>query len=174
MDGVVLFPFTTVRIQSIFNQHSTLVYNYSNRSILPSLYSLMLILILIWFQILSIFSFKSEKKEMQFSTFQPSLQSFFTSPLLFPYPFIPENYVRWDRWDETPESHIYSADIPGVRKEDIRVEIEDSKYLIIRTESADDMMIMAGRRSFLKKFRLPETIDVNGISAGYENGGSSC
>ncbi|XP_042757798.1 15.4 kDa class V heat shock protein isoform X2 [Lactuca sativa] len=120
--------------------------------------------------ILSIFSFKSQKKEMQFSTFQPSLQSFFTSPLLFPYPFIPENYVRWDRWDETPESHIYSADIPGVRKEDIRVEIEDSKYLIIRTESADDMMIMAGRRSFLKKFRLPETIDVNGISAGYENG----
>ncbi|KAI3718732.1 hypothetical protein L6452_19614 [Arctium lappa] len=105
---------------------------------------------------------------MQFSTFQPSLHSFFTSPLLFPYPFIPANYVHRV---ETPESHIYSADIPGVRKEDIRVEVEDSKYLIIRTESVDDMMMMiAGRRTFMKKFRLPDTIDVNRISASYENG----
>ncbi|KAD7117952.1 hypothetical protein R6Q59_005026 [Mikania micrantha] len=104
---------------------------------------------------------------MEFSTFNPSWHSFFTSPLLFPYPFIPENYVHWT---ETPESHIYSADIPGVRKEEICVEVEDSRYLIIRTESADDTVTMPGGRTFMKKFRLPDTIDVNGISACYENG----
>lgn len=48
---------------------------------------------------------------MEFSTFPPSWHSFFTSPLLFPYQFIPGNYVHWT---ETPESHIYSADIPGI------------------------------------------------------------
>ncbi|KAL7244168.1 hypothetical protein ACSBR1_016409 [Camellia fascicularis] len=56
----------------------------------------------------------------------------------------------------------------GVRKEEIRVEVEDSKYLIIRTAAADESIEPA--RSFLKKFRLPGMIDVNGISAGYEDG----
>ena len=32
------------------------------------------------------------------------------SHLLFPYNSIPENYVHWT---ETPDSHIFSADIPG-------------------------------------------------------------
>lgn len=58
----------------------------------------------------------------------------------------------------------------GVRKEEICVEVEDSKYLIIRTESADDTVTTAGGRTFKRKFRLPETIDVNGISACYDNG----
>lgn len=55
-----------------------------------------------------------------------------------------------------------------MKKEEIRVEIEDSRYLIIRTEAAEELTEPA--RSFLRKFRLPDTIDVNGISAGYENG----
>ncbi|KAF5763451.1 putative small heat shock protein HSP20 [Helianthus annuus] len=118
-----------------------------------------------WFLYQEIICKKGRK--MEFSTFNPSWHSFFTSPLLFPYPFVPENYVHWT---ETPESHIYSADIPGVRKEEICVEVEDSRYLIIRTESADDTVTTAGGRTFMKKFRLPDTIDVNGISACYENG----
>ncbi|CAL5410744.1 unnamed protein product [Camellia sinensis] len=103
---------------------------------------------------------------MDLPTFhQSSWPSLFTSPFLLPYSFIPENYVHWT---ETPESHIYLADLPGVRKEEIRVEVEDSKYLIIRTAAADESTKPA--RSFLKKFRLPGMIDVNGISAGYEDG----
>lgn len=104
---------------------------------------------------------------MEFSTFHPSSwHSFFTSPFLFPYHFVPENYVHWT---ETPESHIYSADLPGVKKEDIRVEVEDSQYLIIRTEGENETN-EEPVRSFMKKFRLPGLIDVNGISAGYEDG----
>uniref|UniRef100_A0A5B7BLQ5 Putative 15.class V heat shock protein n=1 Tax=Davidia involucrata TaxID=16924 RepID=A0A5B7BLQ5_DAVIN len=103
---------------------------------------------------------------MESSTFHPSSwHSLFTSPFLFPNYFIPENYVHWT---ETPASHIYSADLPGVRKEEIRVEVEDSKYLIIRTEAADESTEPAKR--FKRKFRLPGRIDVNGISAGYEDG----
>lgn len=58
--------------------------------------------------------------------------------------------------------------ISGVKKEDIRVEIKDSMYLIIRTEAAAE----SGEpgRSFMRKFRLPSLVDTNGISAGYEDG----
>lgn len=59
--------------------------------------------------------------------------------------------------------------VVGVKKEDIRVEVEDSVYLIIRTETENET---TGEpvRCFMKKFRLPGMIDVNGISAGYEDG----
>ncbi|CAI9087831.1 OLC1v1022008C1 [Oldenlandia corymbosa var. corymbosa] len=109
---------------------------------------------------------------MEYSTVHPSTwNSYFTSPLLFPYHFIPENYVHWT---ETPESHIYSADLPGVKKEEIRVEVEDSKYLIIRTEAIgganEESSTEPPARSFMRKFRLPDRVDINGISAGYEDG----
>lgn len=103
---------------------------------------------------------------MDFPAFQPSpWHLLFTSPLLFPHQFNPENYVHWT---QTPQSHIFSADLPGVKKEDIRVEIEDSIYLIIRTEAAAESR--EPRRSFMRKFRLPSMVDTNGISAGYEDG----
>lgn len=56
----------------------------------------------------------------------------------------------------------------GVRKEEIKVEVEDSKYLIIRTEAVDESTKPA--RSFMRKFRLPGMINIDGISAGYEDG----
>lgn len=49
------------------------------------------------------------------------------------------------------------------------MEIEDSIYLIIRTEATErspDPPV----KSFKRKFRLPESIDMIGISAGYEDG----
>ncbi|MED6143894.1 hypothetical protein PIB30_009967 [Stylosanthes scabra] len=88
------------------------------------------------------------------------------SNLLFPYDFIPENYVHWT---ETPDSHIFSADIPGVRKEELRVEVEDSRYLIIRTEAVDGSSSEPSRK-FRRKFRLPGRVDLDAISAGYEDG----
>ncbi|CAI9772886.1 unnamed protein product [Fraxinus pennsylvanica] len=101
---------------------------------------------------------------MELPNLHPSYwNSFLPSPRLFPYHFVPQNHVHWT---ETPESQIYSANLPGVKKEEIRVEVEDSRYLIIRTEPASTEPI----RSFSRKFRLPGGVDVNGISAGYENG----
>ncbi|XP_019169296.1 PREDICTED: 15.4 kDa class V heat shock protein [Ipomoea nil] len=96
-----------------------------------------------------------------------SWHSFFNYHLLSPHHFLPENHVHWR---ETPESHIYSADLPGVEKEKIRVEVEDSRYLIIRTEGGNDDESMPATRSFMRKFRLPGMVDVDGISAGYRDG----
>jgi hypothetical protein len=41
----------------------------------------------------------------------------------------------------------------GVRKEEIRVEVEDATYLVIRTELDDGGNGDGGRRSFARKFR---------------------
>lgn len=62
-----------------------------------------------------------------------------------------------------------------MRKEEIRVEVEDGRYLVIRTELDDDddeemEMEERRRRWFMRKFRLPEMVDVERISAGYEDG----
>lgn len=55
-----------------------------------------------------------------------------------------------------------------MRKEEIRVEVEETRYLTIRTEAIDETTKPA--RSFMRKFRLPGMVDVNRISAGYEDG----
>jgi HSP20 family protein len=56
-----------------------------------------------------------------------------------------------------------------VRTEEIRVEVEDARYLVIRTE-LDAAAAAAGARSFDRKFRLPGMVDVDGISAAYTHG----
>ncbi|XP_057764881.1 15.4 kDa class V heat shock protein [Salvia miltiorrhiza] len=96
---------------------------------------------------------------MEVASFHPSIYNYtygYGHGHLFPSP----NYVHWT---QTPHSHLYSADIPGVRKEEIKVEVEDSRYLIIRTEAVAD-------RSFSRKFRLPERVDVERITAEYVDG----
>ncbi|XP_021766901.1 15.4 kDa class V heat shock protein-like isoform X2 [Chenopodium quinoa] len=103
---------------------------------------------------------------MEISPFHPYSWDILYNPYMFlPYFHKPENYVHWR---ETPDSHVFSADLPGVRKEDIKVELEDLKYLIIRTEAGDNTVDPP--RRFMKKFRLPGRIDLDGISAGYEDG----
>ncbi|PKI61014.1 15.4 kDa class V heat shock protein [Punica granatum] len=102
---------------------------------------------------------------MEISSALQQPHHFLTNPLLFPYQFIPQNYVHWT---QTPDCHIYSADLPGVRKEEIKVEVEDSRYLVIRTEAVEESNEPA--RSFTRKFRLPTMVDIDGISAGYEDG----
>ncbi|GLT83253.1 hypothetical protein SLE2022_015530 [Rubroshorea leprosula] len=103
---------------------------------------------------------------MEYSTFQLSPWHYMlASASLFSHQFTPENYVHWT---QTPESHIFSADLPGVRKREIKVEVEDSIYLIIRTEAIDESTKPA--KSFMRKFRLPRMVDIDGISAGYQDG----
>ncbi|ERN19638.1 hypothetical protein AMTRI_Chr02g214880 [Amborella trichopoda] len=117
---------------------------------------------------------------MEFSAMNPSLQYFMAST--FPLAsyrvrmMTPENHVEWR---ETPHAHVFSADLPGVRKEDIRVEVEDSLYLIIRTENqaTDEMREEEGgerplmrRRRFMRKFRLPEGVNITQISAEFRDG----
>ncbi|WVZ66084.1 hypothetical protein U9M48_015358 [Paspalum notatum var. saurae] len=92
------------------------------------------------------------------------------SPVTLQPPHRPASHVSWE---ETAAAHLFSANLPGVRKEEIRVEVEDARYLVIRTE-LDSLDAGAGAgpapRSFDRKFRLPGMVDVDGISAAYIHG----
>ncbi|KAF8703851.1 hypothetical protein HU200_031947 [Digitaria exilis] len=69
-------------------------------------------------------------------------------------------------WKETPEAHVFKADVPGLRKEEVKVEIEDGNLLQIsgerskEQEEKSDKWHRVERSSvkFLRRFTLPENV----------------
>ncbi|TKY56813.1 17.3 kDa class I heat shock protein [Spatholobus suberectus] len=81
-------------------------------------------------------------------------------------------------WKETPEAHVFKADLPGLRKEEVKVEIEEGRVLQIsgqRTKEKEDKnetwhRVERTTGSFLRRFRLPENAKVDQVKAAMENG----
>ncbi|KAG8379209.1 hypothetical protein BUALT_Bualt07G0064800 [Buddleja alternifolia] len=81
-------------------------------------------------------------------------------------------------WKETPEAHIFKADVPGLKKEEVKVEVEGGNILQIsgersrEKEEKNDRWHRVERSSgkFLRRFRLPENAKLDGVKAGMENG----
>ncbi|OAY38504.1 18.1 kDa class I heat shock protein [Manihot esculenta] len=81
-------------------------------------------------------------------------------------------------WRETPESHIFTADLPGLKKEEVKVEIEDGRVLQIsgeRSREQEDVndkwhRLERSTGKFLRRFRLPENANMDQIRANMENG----
>ena len=81
-------------------------------------------------------------------------------------------------WKETPEAHVFKADLPGVKKEEVKVEVEDGNVLVIsgqrsrEKEDKNDKWHRVERSSgqFLRRFRLPENAKTEEVKAGLENG----
>ena len=85
--------------------------------------------------------------------------------------------ARFD-WKETPEAHVFKADLPGLQKEEVKVELEEGSVLKIsgerkrEKEEKNDTWHRVERSSgsFLRRFRLPENAKIDGVSAAMENG----
>nr|CAA63902.1 heat shock protein 16.9 [Cenchrus americanus] len=81
-------------------------------------------------------------------------------------------------WKETPEVHVFKADLPGVKKEEVKVEVEDGNVLVIsgqrskEKEDKNDRWHRVERSSgqFVRRFRLPEDAKTDQVNAGLENG----
>lgn len=81
-------------------------------------------------------------------------------------------------WKETPEAHVFKADLPGLRKEEVKVEVEDGQVLQIRGEHSreeeekNDTWHRIERSSgqFLRRFQLPENARMDQVRAAMENG----
>ncbi|KAK9050704.1 hypothetical protein SSX86_030324 [Deinandra increscens subsp. villosa] len=81
-------------------------------------------------------------------------------------------------WKETPEAHVFKADLPGIKKEEVKVEVEDGRVLQItgernvEKEDKNDTWHRVERSSgkFTRRFRLPENAKMEEVKAAMENG----
>ena len=81
-------------------------------------------------------------------------------------------------WKETPTEHVFKVDLPGLKKEEIQVQVEDGRTLRISGERNKEEVhksdtwhrVERSRGQFMRKFRLPENANVDHIKASVDNG----
>ena len=81
-------------------------------------------------------------------------------------------------WKETPQAHIFKVDVPGIKREEVKVEVEEGRILQIsgersrEQEEKNDQWHRMERSSgkFLRRFRLPENTKTGEIKAAMEDG----
>ncbi|BBN16621.1 HSP20 family protein [Marchantia polymorpha subsp. ruderalis] len=81
-------------------------------------------------------------------------------------------------WMETPETHVFKADLPGMKKDEIKIQVADDGVLSISGERNREKVdekdnYRRTERSFgkfFRQFRLPSNAKPHEISAKVENG----
>ncbi|KAJ4836555.1 hypothetical protein Tsubulata_013434 [Turnera subulata] len=81
-------------------------------------------------------------------------------------------------WKETPEAHIISVDLPGLKKEEVKVEVQDGRILQISGERVKEQedkndkwhRVERVTGKFQRRFRLPENARVDQTKATMEHG----
>ncbi|GMY10841.1 Class I heat shock protein [Fagus crenata] len=81
-------------------------------------------------------------------------------------------------WRETPEAHVFKANLPGLKKEEVKVEVEEGRVLQISGERSKEQeeknekwhRVERSSGKFLRRFRLPENAKIDEVKACMENG----
>lgn len=123
--------------------------------------------------------------EKRFSEIEGFFDQAFSSPFLesFHFPEMTrlwkESLSSWPKIDvkETKTEYRVIADIPGIKPEDINVEIDGHRLILrgtsqVKKEEKDERKHILERHSgsFYRSMSLPENVDPDRISAEQENG----
>ena len=81
-------------------------------------------------------------------------------------------------WRETPEAHVFKADLPGLKKEEVKVQVVDGRTLEISGERKKEEVqkgdtwhrVERAQGSFLRRFRLPENANADKVKALVQDG----
>jgi HSP20 family protein len=122
------------------------------------------------------------------------------NPVALPTTFEPfglmRNFLRWDPFRdaeynldlqsaftpsfdirETPESYLFEADMPGIRREDLDINLTGNRLTLTgkreaRTRKDNETCFIAERSygSFSRAFSLPDGVDPGKVSADLKDG----
>lgn len=88
-----------------------------------------------------------------------------------------DNFVPSIDISETDDTFLISAELPGMKKEDIDISLENGRLSISGERSFEKEeknkkfhRVETKYGSFERSFQLPDNVDENSISASYENG----
>jgi HSP20 family protein len=109
--------------------------------------------------------------------FDSLIQDFFADPWLSSQTMQSEWLPQTDIREET-DRYLITMDIPGMRKEDLRISVQNGMLTIQgerrrETEDAKEGRFARYERfhgSFTRTFQLPNTVDVRRIDAEYKDG----
>ena len=80
-------------------------------------------------------------------------------------------------FDETDSHYLISLDLPGINKEDVKIEMQDNQLVISgerkeekRDEKVNRHSIERFYGSFMRAFALPNPVDPDKIEAAYKDG----
>lgn len=74
-------------------------------------------------------------------------------------------YVPFCDINENEEHYLMAVDLPGVKKEDIKIEMNENMLSI-----SGERKLNSAVRTFNRRFNLPNTVDANKIEAQFEDG----
>ncbi|KAE8689750.1 18.2 kDa class I heat shock protein [Hibiscus syriacus] len=80
-------------------------------------------------------------------------------------------------WKETPEAHVFVTELPGLKRNEVKVEVE-GRVLCIRGEKSMEKEVSAymwqrverSSGSFVRRFKLPDNAKLDKLTAYLENG----
>lgn len=77
-------------------------------------------------------------------------------------------------WAETDDAHVFKADLPGFKEDEIKLELEEDRTLLVSGEHNRDNdrwdRAEISHGQFLRRFKVPHDAQADLISAELENG----